>query len=198
LIVDTANIPPLSVEPSYKVYPSEAVVAAIEITGSPRSQVRRSGVPHPIPKLADDLLKLARVRKIARHRTYFAQVPNVHDSPTSFDSGEVSYVLSPRCFLFTYGDEWQAEDTYERNLLKALATAREHHDHVWLNAALSLRHGMFHFQPHTETPPTRVVSNWLLEFILYLNKAVSSVPTGAIDLQRYRPNVIVDKRNQDE
>lgn len=189
LIVDALNIAPLSAEPSYKVFPAEAVIAAIEITSALDSRVTRSGIKQKIPKLTDDILKLARLRAIARHREYFVYAPETWGSPTGFAPGRIQYTLSPRCLLITYGEEWSKKDTYLRNLEKAILIARQHSDSVWINAVHSFRHGMFRYKPHTLDPPTPVRANALLEFVLSVNSLASSVPTGGIDVHRYRPSI---------
>jgi hypothetical protein len=190
LLVDAVNIAPLSAEPGFKVFPSEAILGAIEITSSPKSKVRRRGFTQPIPKMADDVLKLARLRKIATEREYFLHMP--HDDysspPTpSFEPLRITYELAPRCFLVTFGDEWAHEETYRESLLQSLKFAKLHSDHVWLNAVLSLKHGMYYFQRYTDFKYERISTNPLLEFFLYVNKAVSGIPTGGIDVGRYRP-----------
>jgi hypothetical protein len=189
LLVDAVNIAPLSAEPSYKVFPSEAVVAAIEITSAVNSQVKRKGIKAKIPKLTDDILKLARLRSIARDREYFVQVPEPWGSPSGFQPGRVRYALSPRCLLITYGDAWSKRETYIRKLTEAIQVAKEHSESVWINAVYSFRHGMFRFKPYTTDPPTPVPENSLLEFVLSVNSLASSVPTGGIDVRRYRPSI---------
>jgi hypothetical protein len=190
LIVDTLNIPPLSAESHFKVFLAEAVVAGIEITSAPKSAVRRSGVAGTPPKLEDDILKLARLREIARDREYIvtAAVPAAGDG-VGFKDARLRYELSPRAYLLTCGDEWKRPRSYEDKLMSALTSAARRHEHVWLNGALSLRHGLFRFKPHTKFMHDRVSENALLEFVLSLNNAIASVPTGRIDLSRYRPNL---------
>jgi hypothetical protein len=187
LIVDSLDIAPLSAEPHFKIFPAEAVVGAIEITSAPKSFVKRSGIPKKVSKLADDALRLAHLREIARSREYFSLGLSEGSSPVGVESHELSYDLAPRCFMITFGDEWSKADTYIMQLTSALNFAKQYSGHVWLNAALSLRHGMYHFRPYTEFSPTRFKTNALLEFVLYINRAISSVPTGRIDVRRYRP-----------
>jgi hypothetical protein len=189
LLVDSVNIAPLSAEPGFKVFPAEAVLGAIEITSSPKSKVRRKGFTQPIPKMADDALKLARLRKIAREREYFVHVPDQYGSPPepAFDPLRIKYELAPRCFLVTFGDEWVHEEKYRENLLSSLQFAKLHSDEVWLNAVLSLKHGVYYFLRYTNFEYERKSTNPLLEFFLFVNKAVSGIPTGGIDVGRYRP-----------
>jgi hypothetical protein len=184
LVVDTLNIAPLSAEPHYKVFPAEAVVGAIEITSSPKSSVKRSGIKQKISKFADDVLKLARLREIARQREYIEFGPAASGK---FSERRITYELSPRCFLITCGDEWSKPDSYQKHLRSGLEFASTQSGTVWVNAVLSMRHGMFHFRPHTPFSSNRITNNALLEFVLFLNKAVSEVPTARIDVTRYRP-----------
>jgi uncharacterized protein DUF6602 len=173
LIVDTNNIGPLSTEPTFKIFAAEAVVGALEITSAPKAKVSRKGIEKKIPKLADDLLKLAKVRRIAKTRKYV----------------DLEYELPPRCFLITFGDEWTHCENYRKHLMAGIETASQHGKDVWVNAAWSVRHGMFHFRPHlTGQIPTRVHENALLEFIFFINTAISSVRTDLIDVTRYRPS----------
>jgi hypothetical protein len=106
LIVDSQNIPPLSAEAHFKVFPGEAVVGAIEITSAPKARVSRSGVEGKISKLEDDILKLAKLRKIAGKREYLVPVNTVQKGQVTFGNARFPYTLPPRCFLITCGDEW--------------------------------------------------------------------------------------------
>ena len=178
VIVDTLNIAPLSAEPYFKVFPAEAVVGAIEITSAPRSRVKRKGIANTIPKMADDALKLAGLRQVAREREYHVNVPDIWSSPSGFVDRPLRYSLSPRCFLVTFGDEWSSHETYLRKLLEALRLAKRHSKHVWINAALSLKHGMYHFRPYTDFTANHIKDNPLLEFVLYLNNAYFSLRRG--------------------
>jgi hypothetical protein len=189
LLVDAVNIAPLSAEPGFKVFPAEAILGAIEITSSPQSKVRRSGFTHPISKMADDVLKLARLREIAREREYFVHLPDEYGSPPTpaFAQRRITYQLAPRCFLVTFGNEWVHEEKHLQNLLQSLRFAKLHSDHVWLNAVLSLKHGMYYFQRFTDFKYQHISANPLLEFFLYVNKAVSGIPTASINVTRYRP-----------
>jgi uncharacterized protein DUF6602 len=196
LIVDCHNIPPLSAEPHFKVFAAEAVVGAIEITSAPKARVERSGINATIEKLEDDILKLANLREIARDREYLDSLAVQTPSGAQLVSGTVKYSLSPRSFLITCGDEWAKEGTYERHLLCALRSAQSRRDHVWLNAALSMRHGMFHFKPHTKFEHERLAPNALLEFMLFVNNAVSDFRTSRIDIRRYRSTLPTDGEEQ--
>jgi hypothetical protein len=177
LIVDCVHIPPLSAEPHFKVFPAEAVVGAIEITSAPKALVKRRGIEQNIAKLQDDILKLAKLREIAKDREY----------------REFSYSLAPRSFLITCGDEWVKKDTYEKHLMAALADAQQRRSQVWVNAVFSMRHGMFHFKPHTAFEHEQPIrDNALLEFVLFLNNAISDFPVARIDLRKYRPTLPAD------
>jgi hypothetical protein len=196
LIVDCLNIPPLSAEPHFKVFPAEAVVGAVEITSAPKGNVQRSGVEETIEKLEDDVLKLAKLRGIARDREYLDSLAVQTTAGLQLTTTKINYSLSPRSFLITCGDEWAKPETYEKHLLGALHSAqRRRGEHVWVNAVLSMRHGMYHFKPHTKFSHERISKHALLEFILFLNNAVSDFRTSRIDVRRYRPTLPADTEN---
>jgi hypothetical protein len=193
LIVDCLNIPPLSAEPHFKVFPAEAVVGAVEITSAPKGKVKRSGIAQTIEKLEDDVLKLAKLRGIARDREYLDLLAVPTTGGLQLTTSKINYSLSPRSFLITFGDEWAKLETYEKHLLRALHSAqRRRGEHVWINAALSMRHGMYHFKPYTKFSYERIPKHALLEFILFLNNAVSDFRTSRIDVRRYRPTLPTD------
>lgn len=189
LIVDCQHIPPLSAEPHFKIFAAEAVVAAMEVTLAPKAFVRKGASQGNIQKLEDDTLKLARVRQIARERSYITSVVVKGSAGISLENVSLQFELSPRTFLITCGDEWVKSETYEKHLLAALNSASTRHEHVWLNAVLSMQHGMFYFRPYTKFEHERRKQNALLEFLLFVNNAISSFHTYPIDLQRYRPTV---------
>jgi hypothetical protein len=189
LIVDALNIPPLSTESHFKVFPAEAVVGAIEITSSPKSRVERSGIKGTISKIQDDILKLAKLRRIAKDREYLMPVHVRNGNRIELRSVPFPYALSPRCFLITCGDEWVNAATYERNLVEAMTTAKSRHPDVWLNAVFSMRHGMWHFKPFTDFERKRITVNALLEFVLFINTVVAEFHTSQIDIRRYRPTI---------
>ncbi len=189
VIVDCLHIPPLSAESHFKVFPAEAVVGAIEITSAPKAAVKRSGIEQTIGKLQDDILKLAKLREIAKDREYLDSLAIATPEGLQLRDGQISYSLSPRSFLITCGDEWVKADTYEKHLMRALAHAQQMRSHVWVNAVFSMRHGMFHFKPHTTFEHDRIRDNALLEFILFLNNAISDFRVSRIDLRRYRPTL---------
>jgi hypothetical protein len=178
LFVDKHFIPPLSAEPAFKVFPCEAVVGALEMTSSPKSQVGRAGIGK-ISKLQDDIMKLARLRGLAKERQYA--------SPVFGGSG--AYHLSPRSYLITFGDEWKHADTFEGNLTDSLRTAKGSGSDVWVNAAFSFAHGLYVFKPYSVFEYDRVTANSLLEFVFLINEGLRTVPTAAIDLRRYRPSI---------
>jgi hypothetical protein len=191
LIVDCLHIAPLSAESYFKVFPSEAVVGAVEITSAPKTSVKRSRLKTKISKLEDDILKLAKLRKIADDREYLHSVATKAHNGIQLIEGRVSYSLSPRSFLITFGDEWSRSETFEKNLLNALSHAKQkqYPEHVWINAVLSMRHGMFHFIPYTEFEFNFIKDNALLEFFFFINNAISDFFTSRIDLRRYRPTI---------
>ena len=191
LIVDCLHIPPLSAESHFKVFPAEAVVGAVEITSAPKTSVKRSGLNEKITKLEDDILKLAKLRRIADDREYLHSVATETATGLQLVEGRFSFSLSPRSFLITCGDEWSKKETFEKNLLGALTRAKQKQDqkHVWINAVLSMRHGMFHFVPYTEFEFNSIKDNALLEFFFFVNNAISEFFTSRIDLRRYRPTI---------
>ena len=109
----------------------------------------------------------------------------------------ISYSLSPRSFLITFGDEWSKSKTFEKNLIRALTHAKQekYPEHVWINAAFSMRHGMFHFIPHTQFEYNSVKYNALLKFFFFINDVVSNFFTSRIDLWRYRPTIPEEPKN---
>jgi hypothetical protein len=199
LIVDCLHIPPLSAESHFKVFPAEAVVGAVEITSAPKAIVKRSGFNKKITKLEDDILKLAKLRRIADDREYLHSVATKTDTGIQLIESRVSYSLSPRSFLITFGDEWNKSETFKKNLLGALTRAKQKQDpkHVWINAVLSMRHGMFHFIPYTEFEFNFIKENALLEFVLFMNNAISEFFTSRIDLRRYRPTIPEEPKKND-
>lgn len=192
LIVDCMHIAPLSAESHFKVFPAEAVVGALEITSAPKASVTRSGVVAKISKMQDDLLKLGRVRNIARDRQYLDSIPvMMRDGSVALEDRVINYSLSPRSFLITCGDEWKKHETYERNLMSAMTAAQAIERHSWVNGVFSMRHGLFHFHPYTNNEHTRIPQddNALLEFMMFLSRAVSDFRTSRIDVSRYRPTL---------
>jgi hypothetical protein len=191
LIVDRLNIPPLSAESYFKVFPAEAVVGAVEITSAPKTSVKRSGHKEKITKLEDDILKLAKLRRIADNREYLHTVATKTAQGIQLVESRFSYSLSPRSFLITCGDEWSKSETFEKQLLGALTRAKQKQDqkHVWINAVLSMRHGMFHFIPYTEFEFNSIKDNAMLEFFFFVNNVISGFFTSHIDLRRYRPTI---------
>jgi hypothetical protein len=194
IVADLHEIPPLCSEPLLKIYPAEAVVAAIEITAAPKSRVRRSGLG-TIEKLEDDILKLARLRALARRREY------IDSSPVGFLQGEelraiyggprrVEVDLAPRAYVITCGDEWSRAATYQAHLDAALRSARQRGEgETWLNAALSIKHGLIWYRPHSDFVSERLREHGLLEFFLFLNQAIATYQTYRINITRYRPSV---------
>lgn len=189
IVADNQHISLLCSEPHFKVFAAESVVAAIEITSAPKSSVKRSGEDRKVPKIEDDLIKIARVRKIAQQREYMETFPNIENGQLKFSTHKIDISLSPRSFLITCGDEWQKEETYEKHILSALTSAKEKGHEVWVNAVLSMKHGMFHVTPYTEFEINKIKENALLEFLLFINSTISSYHTYRIDIRRYRPTI---------
>jgi hypothetical protein len=101
----------------------------------------------------------------------------------------IAYEVAPRCYLVLFGDEWIKRESFEKHLLSALQLAKRHSDTVWLNGALSLKHGAYFFRPYADFAYRHHPANPLLEFIFRVNRGVSSIPAGCIDVGRYRPSV---------
>ena len=179
IIADTFHIPPLCSEPAFKVFAAEAVCAALEITTSPRSREKGVG------KFEKDLCKLSGVRALCAEREYFDMHPVPIDGKTELRPQSFTLAGSPRCFMITSGDEWQSADTYQRNMVSALKKLRSQGKKNWLNAALSLQHGLLMFRPYTAYEGQWQKSNGLLKFLLLLNHAVTTFSTFKVDIRRY-------------
>ena len=188
IIADLSEIPPLCSEPLLKIYPAEAVVAAMEVTSAPKSRVRRAGIKHSVAKLEDDALKLAKLRRLARKReyvhTHLYLVRRRHHAKVQFLPVSFPYNLAPRTFLILCGDEWAKKDSLKRNVEAALRSAKG-----FINAVFSMRHGMLWFKPYTDYESEWRPQNGLLEFIFFLNKTISSYQTFRVDISRYRPTL---------
>lgn len=189
IIADTQHIPPLCSEPHFKVFAAESVAAALEITSAPKSNISRKGQNRKVPKIEDDLVKIARVRQIAKQREYIETFPSIQNGQLAFSTHKIGIDLCPRSFLITCGDEWEKADTYERHLVSALTSAKQNGHEVWVNAVLSMKHGMFHVAPYTEFTINRIKENAMLEFLLFLNSVISEYHTYRIDIRRYRPTI---------
>lgn len=189
IIADTFHIPPLCSEPNYKVFAIESVCAAIEITTAPNSKVKRGG--HKIPKFDSDIKKLAKVRSMGRRREYVDLVPYPTQEGIKLKPFVFTIDLRPMTFLITSGNEWAKAETYKKHLLNGLRNVRDKDKKrdTWLNAVFSLRHGMLHFERFTDFESKWIKENSLLEFLLYLNKAIATIPTFKIDIQKYRPTI---------
>jgi hypothetical protein len=203
IIADSFQIPPLCSEPFFKVFAAEAVVAAIEITSAPKSRVpargeRSSGEKKSVPKLEHDLVKLARVRRIAKHREYNVDVPVITDKGLGLRPFQCHFDLCPRTFLITCGTEWKKAETYQAHLVEALKSAKNTESEPWVNAAFSISHGMFYFKPGAEYECLRISDNALIEFLLFVCSAVSSYPTYRIEVRRYRPTAPKQNEPTDE
>src|ERR1035437_1143340 len=68
IIADVLHVPRLCKEPTYSVFPIEAVCAVVEVTTSPDNTDRFEG--KPMSKFQADLLKIAQVRTMGRRRHY--------------------------------------------------------------------------------------------------------------------------------
>jgi hypothetical protein len=187
LIADTLNIPPLCCEPNYKVFAIEAVTAAIEITTGPKNKVNHKG--KKVSKFESDIDKLATVRTMGRVRTYDEMVPTFAKDKMSFKRLAFSLELCPRAFIITSGDEWQKSDTYKNNLIHSLKCVRQNNINAFLNAAFSFKHGMLHFLPHENFETRWYRNNSLLEFLLFINNAISTFDTFKIDIRKYRNTI---------
>jgi len=187
IIADTFHIPPLCSEPNYKVFAIESVCAAIEITTAPNSKVKQDG--RKIPKFNSDIKKLAKVRSMGRRREYVDLVPCPTQEGVKLKPFVFTIDLRPMTFLITSGNEWAKAETYEKNLLNGLRNVRDENRDTWLNAVFSLRHGMLHFERFSDFKSKWIKENSLLEFLLFLNNAIATIPTFKIDIQKYRPTI---------
>ena len=190
LVVDALHIPPLCNDPPTRIFAAEAVVAAIEITAAPLSRVKRARLG-TIPKLQDDVLKLAAVRKMSRVRNYRDAFPtgSADGSEVALKELDAKVTLSARTVLITCGEEG-SRSNYEQSLVAALRAARGSHDHVWLHLAYSLKHGLYRFRAYSDFEHRRTDENALLEFLLRLNYLLSTYQTYRIDITRYRPSLM--------
>lgn len=179
IIADTLHIPPLCSEPTYKVFAAESVCAAVEITTSPRG--REKGVP----KFEKDLAKLSGVRSLCEKREYFEICPVVVENKVRMQPIPFTLTGSPRCYMITSGDEWQSAETYHRNLISSLKKLNAQGKPTWLNAALSLQHGLLHFKAYTAYESQWRKKNALLTFLLVLNQAITTFSTFKVDIKRY-------------
>jgi hypothetical protein len=189
VIADSAHIPPLCREPHFSVFAAEAVVAGVEVTTAPKSRVFHAKDRRRKPKLQDDIEKLARFREIAKKREYTDSLAVAKDNGIEVRDYTITIELCPRSFLITCGDEWQNHEPYEQNLVGSLGAAKSNEEEVWLNGVLSMKHGFYHFTPHTTFEFNRIEKNPLLEFLLFVNRAISTYRTYRIDIGRYRPRV---------
>ena len=189
LVIDALHIPPLCNDPPVRIFAAEAVVAAIEITSAPLGSVKRANLG-TIPKLQDDVLKLATVRKMARVRGYsdFFPLPKGESGEVALRKFNVELKLSPRTVLITCGIEGSRE-RYEKTLTDALQTSKKIHDHVWLNLAYSLKHGLYRFRAYSDFERQRIEQDPLLEFLLHLNQLLSTFQTYRTDITWYRPSL---------
>ncbi len=193
VVADLHEIPPLSSEPLLKIFPAEAVVAAIEVTSSPKSRVKRGEGLGYVSKFQDDVSKLAYLRRLARHREYKDRIPFV---TVANQTGQIAFQeliwkqdLAPRSFLITCGDEWSQRNTFESNLLTSLCAVRKEGQDAWVHAVFSMKHGMLWFKANTDFHCDWRTKHALLEFILFVNKMVSTYQTFRIDIARYRPTL---------
>jgi hypothetical protein len=187
IIADTFHIPPLCSEPNYKVFAIESVCAAIEVTTGPTGSISRS--KKRIPKLEDDLRKLAKVRLMGEDRIYHDTFLVSDGKDIRLETKSISINVCPRAFLITSGNEWVHRKNYETNVVRAFDKIRKDNKSAWLNAALSMKHGMLYFPPHQADERRWFKENSLLTFLMFLNDAVTTYPTYRINLQRYRKNI---------
>jgi hypothetical protein len=186
LVVDALHIPPLCNDPPVRIFAAESVVAAIEITSAPLTKAKRAGLGK-IPKLQDDALKLAGVRRLTWLRQYSDIFPIINADGTELKLKQLDLVrkLSPRTVLITCGAEG-LKKTFETNLIRSLKEAHEINDHAWVHLVYSLKHGLYRFKTYTEFEYRHLAENALLEFLLRLNNIISTYPTYRTDITRYR------------
>lgn len=189
LIVDALNIPPLCNDPPVKIFAAESIVAAIEITAAPLVKTSRAKLGK-IPKLQDDLLKLARVRKMSETREYYDSFSTVDaNGKIRVALKKIKRKLAPRTFLITCGSEG-TKNKYEETLVAALEAADKIQEQTWVNMVYSLNHGLFRFIPYTKYEYRHTQDDVLLEFILRLNHMISTYQAYRIDITRYRPSLL--------
>jgi len=179
IIADTFHIPALCFEPNYKVFAAESVCAVIEVTTSPKGKIKG------VPKLQSDVDKLACVRRLGRERDYMDIQPIQSHDKLEFRTLDFRLTGSPRCFLITSGDEWRSKDTYETNLISALQQSKAQGNPSWINAALSMTHGLLRFTPYKEYETEWIETDPLLTFLLIVNESVASFPTFKINIRKY-------------
>ena len=187
IIADTFHTAPLCVEDEYKVFASESVCAMIEITTAP------SGKDKGQSKFDLDVARLGHARSICSNPVYMKMVPvqtakGVKILPKSYQLNG-----APRCYLITSGNEWSRKETYQRNLQASLKAFNANSKTGWINAAFSLKHGLLWFKPYTEYESRWITEAPLLQFVLALNKAICTFPTGQIDVSRYAGKLAVFK-----
>src|SRR4029077_5557361 len=104
--VDALHISPLCNDPPVRIFAAEAIVAAIEITAAPLVKVERANLGE-IPKLQDDVLKLATVRGMTREKKYNYFFPTAADDANKKElrPREIEITLSSRTVLITCGKE---------------------------------------------------------------------------------------------
>jgi len=187
IVADTFHIPPLCSEPNYKVFAIESVCAAMEVTTGPRGSISRN--KKRIPKLEDDLRKLAKVRLMGEDRIYQDTFMVSDGKDIQIETKSFTINLCPRAFIITSGDEWVHRKSYETNVVKAFDKIRESNKSAWSNAALSMKHGTLYFPPHQADERRWFHENSLLMFLMFLNDAIATYPTYRINLQRYKQNI---------
>lgn len=187
LVADTLNIPPLCCEPNYKVFAIESVAAAIEITTGPRNKVKHKG--KKVSKFESDIDKLATVRSMGRIRSYDEMIPTCFEEKMRFERLAFSVELCPRAFIISSGDEWQNSNTYKENIVRSLVRVRQHNENAFVNAAFSFKHGMLHFPPYKQREAKWYKKNSLLEFLLFINHAISTFDTFKINIRKYRNTI---------
>ena len=185
IIADTMNIPPLCVEPNYKVFAIESVCAVIEVTTSPRSYVK-SG-KRRIMKLESDIKKLQKVRLMGLNRLYFDDVP----IPVKGTGGPIIQRMAlqargcPKAFIITCGGfEHKTRKGYENRITSILNQLIKQNEHAFINAAFSMKNGMLHIRPYKITP-SWVDSYPLATFIFFLVDCITGFQTMRIDVSRY-------------
>ena len=179
IVADTFHIPPLCSEPTYKVFAAESVCAVVEVTTSPRSREKGKS------KFYQDLAKLGDARALCERREYFEIQPVLVRNEIKMQPISFTLTGSPRSYIVTSGDEWRSADTYQRNLVSQLKTLNKEGKPTWLNAALSIQHGLLVFTAYTNHEARWHKQSPLLNFILRLNQGIATFSTAKIDIKRY-------------
>ena len=156
LLGDYLENSPLSTEKAFKVLPIEMVLGTIEVTRYLDST-----------KLADDLDKLARVRRLAEVKEYY---------PNGLETGADR--LRPRAYVVGFESAIS-----ENEIIKQFMNID---DDLRPNAILLLDRALYVREPY-KTRVVRVETDQLFHFISLLKLQIESFPLGRANLSKYLP-----------